>query len=75
MRFSKRLLRVCKSYGFTLILFTTNEGEKLERIKEDLKNRNIPFNLLNENQLMKTRKPCYNIVLDDGASIRNHVII
>ena len=70
MSFSNRLLRVCKSYGFTLILFTSNEGEKLEIIKEDLKNRNIPFNLLNENQLMKTRKSYYNIVLDDRARIK-----
>ena len=70
MSFSNRLLRVGKSYGFTLILFTSNEGEKLEIIKEDLKNRNIPFNLLNENQLMKTRKSYYNIVLDDRARLK-----
>lgn len=64
------LLRICKSYGFTLILFTGNEGEKLEIIKEDLKNRKIPFDLINENPLMKTRKPYYNILLDDRAGLK-----
>lgn len=63
------LLRVCKELGFTLILFTGNEGEKLERIKEDLKKRDIPFDLINENPLMPTRKPYYNILLDDRAGL------
>jgi hypothetical protein len=64
------LLRTCKSYGFTLILFTGNEGEKLEVIKQDLIKRNIPFDLINENPLMKTRKPYYNILLDDRAGLK-----
>ncbi len=64
------LLRICKSYGFIIILFTGNEGEKLEIIKEDLKNRKIPFDLINENPLMKTRKPYYNILLDDRAGLK-----
>lgn len=64
------ILRTCKSLGFTLILFTGNEGEKLEVIKADLKNRNIPFDLINENPLMKTRKPYYNILLDDRAGLK-----
>ncbi|MCX2681836.1 hypothetical protein OOZ15_17915 [Galbibacter sp. EGI 63066] len=64
------LLRVCKSLNFTLILFTGNEGEKLEIIKEDLKRRGIPFDLINENPLMKTRKPYYNILLDDRAGLK-----
>lgn len=42
------LLQVCKSLGFTLILFTGNEGDQLEIIKKDLINRNIPFDLINE---------------------------
>src|SRR5690606_2357736 len=61
------LLRVCKSLGFTLILFTGNEGEQLEVIKKDLVARGIPFDLINENPLMKTRKPYYNVLLDDRA--------
>ncbi|CAH8281261.1 hypothetical protein EV196_101341 [Mariniflexile fucanivorans] len=64
------LLRVCKSLGFTLILFTGNEGDQLEIIKEDLINRNIPYDLINENPLMKTRKPYYNILLDDRAGLK-----
>ena len=64
------LLRTCKSLGFTLILFTGNEGEKLEVIKKDLKHRNIPFDLINENPLMNTRKPYYNILLDDRAGLK-----
>lgn len=53
-----------------MILFTGNEGEKLEIIREDLRNRNIPFDLINENPLMKTRKPYYNILLDDRAGLK-----
>ena len=64
------LLKVCKALGFTLILFTGNEGEKLEIIKRDLKEREIPFDLINENPLMPTRKPYYNILLDDRAGLK-----
>ncbi|MBU2951089.1 hypothetical protein KO493_10315 [Tamlana agarivorans] len=64
------LLRVCRSLGFTLILFTGNEGEKLDHIKEDLQTRDIPFDLINENPLMPTRKPYYNILLDDRAGLK-----
>jgi hypothetical protein len=63
------LLRECKSLGFTMILFTGNEGEKLERIKMDLRKRKVPFDLINANPLMKTRKPYYNILLDDRAGL------
>lgn len=63
------LLRTCNSLGFTLILFTGNEEAKLEIIKKDLKNRDIPYDLINENPLMKTRKPYYNILLDDRAGL------
>ena len=63
------LIRECKALGFTLILFTGNEGEALERIILDLKKRDIPYDLINENPLMKTRKPYYNILLDDRAGL------
>lgn len=53
-----------------LILFTGNEGEQLEIIKKDLNKRNIPFDLINENPIMKTRKPYYNILLDDRAGLK-----
>ncbi|MFT5214462.1 MAG: hypothetical protein ACI9WV_002192 [Patiriisocius sp.] len=64
------LLRTCKILGFTLILFTGNEGDKLKIIKEDLIKRQIPFDLINQNPLMKTRKPYYNILLDDRAGLK-----
>ena len=64
------LLNVCKSLGFTMILFTGNEGEKLEIIKRDLEEREIPYDLINENPLMPTRKPYYNILLDDRAGLK-----
>lgn len=63
------LLQVCKALGFTMILFTGNEGDQLSRIKKDLQNRNIPYDLINENPLMNTRKPYYNILLDDRAGL------
>lgn len=65
-----QLIRDCKELGFTLIVFTGNEGEALERIKKDLKQREIPYDLVNENPLMKTRKPYYNILLDDRAGLK-----
>ena len=64
------LIRTCKALGFTMIVFTGNEGEKLELIKQDLMQRKIPFDLMNENPLMKTRKPYYNILLDDRAGLK-----
>ena len=63
------LLRQCKALGFTMILFTGNEDEKLDAIKADLINRKIPFDWVNENPLMNTRKPYYNILLDDRAGL------
>jgi hypothetical protein len=63
------LLRTCKALGFTLILFTGNEGLQLDVIKQDLQNRDIPYDLINENPIMKTRKPYYNILLDDRAGL------
>lgn len=64
-----KLLQECKALGFTMILFTGNEGDKLDVILQDCKDRNIPVDLVNENPLMKTRKPYYNILLDDRAGL------
>lgn len=63
------LLQDCKALGFTMILFTGNEDEKLEAILNDCEYRSIPVDLINENPLMKTRKPYYNILLDDRAGL------
>lgn len=65
-----KLLRVCSQLGFILILFTANEGEDLNKAKEYLKENNIPYDLINENPIMKTRKPYYNILLDDRAGLK-----
>lgn len=63
------LLQTCKALGFTMILFTSNEGDQLTDVIKDLHNRNIPYDLINENPLMNTRKPYYNILLDDRAGL------
>lgn len=63
------LLRVCKQLNFTMILFTANEGADLIKALSYLKEHAIPFDLINENPLMKTRKPYYNILLDDRAGL------
>ena len=63
------LLRQCRDLGFTLILFTGNEGERLDKILDDLRERDIPYDLINENPIMNTRKPYYNILLDDRAGL------
>ncbi|WP_422089226.1 hypothetical protein [Tenacibaculum ovolyticum] len=65
-----KLLQDCKSLGFTMILFTANEGTDLDRVKVDLENRKIPYDLINENPLMNTRKPYYNILLDDRSGLK-----
>lgn len=64
------LLKNCKSFGFTMILFTANEGEKLQNVTDDLNNREIPFDYINENPIQNTRKPYYNILLDDRAGLQ-----
>ena len=71
-RFPKmeKLLRFLKSKGFHLILFTGNEGEKLETIVEYCKSHGYEPNYINESPVMKTRKPYYNILLDDRAGLR-----
>ena len=64
------LIRVCKDLGFMIILFTCSEGPKLEKVVENLRARNIPFDYINESPIMKTRKPYYNILLDDRAGLK-----
>lgn len=65
----EKLLRFLKSNNFTLILFTGNEGNKLEEIIEYCKNHGYEPNYINDNPIMKTRKPYYNILLDDRAGL------
>ena len=64
------LLRELKDLNITLILFTGNEGDKLVNIVEYCKNNGYEPTFINENPIMDTRKPYYNILLDDRAGVR-----
>ena len=57
--------------GITLILFTGNEGDKLDTIVKYCEDRGYPPKYINENPIMKTRKPYYNILLDDRAGLND----
>ena len=63
------LLIEVKKQGHTLILFTGNEGDKLAGIVQYCTERGYAPDLINENPLMQTRKPYYNILLDDRAGL------
>lgn len=65
------LLRKLKNLGFNLILFTGNEGEKLDSIIAYCKERGYEPTYVNENPIMKTTKPYYNILLDDRAGLND----
>jgi hypothetical protein len=54
---------------FKLILFTGNEGDKLNEIVEYCKARGYEPDYINESPVMNTRKPYYNILLDDRAGL------
>lgn len=63
------LLRLAKSQGHKLILFTANEGERLQWIIKWCEQEGYAPDFVNENPLMATRKPYYNILLDDRAGL------
>lgn len=66
------VLRECKKLGFHLILFTSCNQDRLTSIEEDLKQRNIPYDFVNETPdfiPFKGRKVYYNILLDDRAGL------
>lgn len=65
----ENLLLDLKARGVSLILFTGNEGERLSKIISHCKERGYEPNYINENPIMKTRKPYYNILLDDRAGL------
>jgi MoaA/NifB/PqqE/SkfB family radical SAM enzyme len=67
----EKLLRFLKSRGFNLILFTANEGNKLEDIVKYCKERGFAPDYINESPVMKTSKPYYNILLDDRAGLND----
>lgn len=64
-------MRELKRLNITLILFTGNEGDKLVNIVEYCKNNGYEPTFINENPIMDTRKPYYNILLDDRAGLND----
>lgn len=65
----ENLLIQCKSEGFKLILFTANEDEKLEQAIRYCTQRGYTPDFINESPVMNTRKPFYNLLLDDRAGL------
>lgn len=64
------LLRNCKLFGFKLILFTAKETqEELNKCISYCKERGYEPDYVNENPLMDTKKPYYNVLLDDRAGL------
>lgn len=64
------ILKQCQELGFTLILFTGNEGEKLYDCIEYCNFLGLTIKYANESPIMKeNRKPFYNIFLDDRAGL------
>lgn len=64
------LLTECSKLGFIMVLFTCNEDEdKLSLIRDYCSNSGIRIDYINESPVMNTRKPYYNILLDDRAGL------
>jgi len=55
---------------FTIILFTAREGEKLKEATQWCSDNFMRIDYVNESPVMsETRKPFYNILLDDKAGL------
>lgn len=65
----ENLLKQCKEKGMSLILFTANEGTKLEQAVDYCTKRGYKPDYVNESPIMDTRKPFYNLLLDDRAGL------
>jgi hypothetical protein len=63
------LLQFLKKEGFMLILFTGNEGSRLKEIVKYCKEHGYEPDYINENPIEDTRKPFFNILLDDKAGL------
>lgn len=64
------LLQECSALGFTMVLFTANEDEdKLNFCRTYCRSNEIRIDYINESPVMNTRKPYYNILLDDRAGL------
>ena len=67
----EELLIKCRRFNMKLILFTANEGEKLPEIIKYCKERGYEPDYVNESPMFPTRKPYYNILLDDRAGLKS----
>lgn len=65
----ENLLRTCKKVGFKLILFTSNEGQRLNKVVKYCSDQGYSPDYINESPVMKTTKPYYNILLDDRSGL------
>ncbi len=65
----EELLAKCKKAGFKLILFTANEGENLRSAIDYCERNGYAPDYINESPVMNTRKPYYNLLLDDRAGL------
>ena len=70
------LLAECSELGFKMILFTANESkEKIDFCREYCALHNIRIDYINESPVLNTRKPYYNILLDDRAGLEEAYFI
>ena len=66
----ERLLKEAKNVGFKLILFTGHDDQdKLAEIASYCAERGYAPDYINESPVMSTRKPYYNLLLDDRAGL------
>jgi hypothetical protein len=63
------LLRELFDRKFTLILFTCNEDNNLDTAVKYCTERGYTPTYVNENPIMDTRKPYYNILFDDRSGL------
>lgn len=65
----EKVLKRARKLGCQLILFTANEGEKLERAVSYCTTNGYPPDYINESPVSSTRKPYVSILLDDRAGL------
>lgn len=65
----EHLLRFLKEKGFMLILFTGNEGYELKKRLTYCTVYGFAPDYVNENPVSNTRKPHFDILLDDKAGL------
>lgn len=63
------LLKECKEFGLSLILFTAKEEFGIDIAFQYCLKRGYKPDYINESPVMKTKKPYYNILLDDRAGL------